>query len=212
MRRIIYFLIVLFVSLNIKAQSDHFTFMGIPIDGKVSKFEKELKKKGFCVVPYGKEIKGVWIYNGIFAGEVANVYVAFEEKTKIVFRVSIIIKCFSEEEVTSKYENIRDMIYKKYSENEGVRFINEINALYKEELEEKGIHPFKWVYTIPPGENNKYEKTEFNIPTNDGKDFLGEIIISSGEATYDDPSYNLYIVYTDKNNEELVSKNIIDDL
>lgn len=34
-------------SILLQAQTEHFKFMGIPLDGKISAFDRELKKKGF---------------------------------------------------------------------------------------------------------------------------------------------------------------------
>ena len=34
-------------SILLQAQTEHFKFMGTPLDGKISAFDRELKKKGF---------------------------------------------------------------------------------------------------------------------------------------------------------------------
>ena len=48
MKRILLFIVALFTILSINAQEvEHLTFMNIPIDGKISDFHKELKKKDF---------------------------------------------------------------------------------------------------------------------------------------------------------------------
>ena len=120
MKKIIIILATLFVALAINAQSDHFTFMGIPIDGKISAFEKSLKKKGFypdrqfSILPkeYFTDSR---IYVGPFAEE-GNVQLLamFNSETKIVYEVKLIINCYSEIKLTNKYDSFSSNYRDKY--------------------------------------------------------------------------------------------------
>ena len=57
MKRILFFLVLAFVVFGTNAQNAHLKFMGIPLDGKISAFNKELKKKGFMLDEFaGKKI------------------------------------------------------------------------------------------------------------------------------------------------------------
>jgi hypothetical protein len=46
-KRVILTCICCLFSLFLQAQTEHFKFMGIPLNGKISSFDRELKKKGF---------------------------------------------------------------------------------------------------------------------------------------------------------------------
>ena len=108
------------MSLSIQAQIEHMKFMGIPIDGKISAFQKQIKKKGFCpdrkynILP--KEFfASSRPYIGYFAGEDnAHLLVSFNNKTKIVYEVKVIIDCISENELLSKYTSFCSDYKNKY--------------------------------------------------------------------------------------------------
>ena len=60
MKRILFFLVLAFVVFGTNAQNAHLKFMGIPLDGKISAFNKELKKKGFMLDEFaGKKLKAL---------------------------------------------------------------------------------------------------------------------------------------------------------
>lgn len=144
MKKQIIIIITLFVALVAQGQNEHFKFMGIPIDGKISSFDKELQKKGFKLDDImGKSLEDAYIYNGIFAGENAQIYVNYDVKSKIVYQAVVIIKRSTKESVTRLYQDIRDMLEEKYSQDEGVRFIEDQNEKYGEEMKKNGIDLFQ---------------------------------------------------------------------
>ena len=124
MKKLLSFLFAVFVILSAQAQSEHLKFMGIPLDGKISAFNKELQKKGFTLDEFaGKRLDGTYIYNGIFAGERAQVFVSYDDKTKIVYQAAVVIKSYSKELVISKYEDMRDMLEEKYSQDSFTKMV-----------------------------------------------------------------------------------------
>lgn len=209
-------IIVLMLSISAQAQeqSNHLKFMGIPLDGKISSFNKELQKKGFMLDELtGKRIGGTYIYNGYFAGEKAQVFVDYDEKSKIVYQASAIIKHYTKEQAISMYKEMRDMIETKYSQDEGVKFMQNIIDKNAEKIKEEGISPFEWKKTL---EENGYETTMFFIPDiNTTRGLIGLIRVYVRETfstITNSINYNLFISYTDDQNEDMQRKNRIDDL
>ena len=94
--------------------------MGIPIDGSISSFTKQLKKKGFIkdrlYSPIEDSLSGYRIFIGTFAGEnKANVVVFYDIKTKKVNNVKVQINCYSETGLKNKYESFLSNLRLKYS-------------------------------------------------------------------------------------------------
>lgn len=200
-------------SILLQAQTEHFKFMGIPLDGKISAFDRELKKKGFELDNYsGKMLEGTYIYNGVFSGETAQVFVNFDSGTKNVYQATVIIKNYTRNSAIRKYEDFRDMLEKKYSQDEAVKFYRDFDAEHGEEMKKKGIKPFEWKHTA---ERDGYESTIFIIPHLVDKDFKGTIEVFVSETfsniTYS-TDYNLFIKYSDWMNENLHRDNTMDDL
>ena len=200
-------------SLLLQAQTEHLKFMGIPLDGKISAFDRELKKKGLELDNYtGKMLEGTYIYNGVFSGETAQIFVKYDNRTKNVYQASVVIKCYTKSSVIRKYEDIRDMLEKKYSQDEAVKFYIDLNAEHGEEMKKDGLNLFEWKHTE---EKDGYETTLFLIPNLGGREFRGTIEVFVGEmfsnVTYS-TDYMLYIKYSDWKNENLHRENNIEDL
>lgn len=213
MKRILFFLVLAFVVFGTNAQNAHLKFMGIPLDGKISAFNKELKKKGFMLDEFaGKKIEGTYIYNGIFAGERAQVFVSYDDKTQIVYQAVVIIRRYSKESVTRAYEDMRDMLEEKYSLDEGIRLLEEMRIEYGEKMRKEGMAPFEWKHTT---EEDGYEATTFLIPNLESRDLQGDIKVfvkeSFSKLSYS-TDYNLYIRYSDWQNDNSQRNNRIDDL
>ena len=108
------------MSLTIQAQVEHFKFMGIPIDGKISQFENQLKKKGFTPDPRFKILPKEYfstarIYKGAFANEDnVTLVVKFDKNSKLVYSVNLIIDCYSENRMIEKYDEYESMYREKY--------------------------------------------------------------------------------------------------
>lgn len=123
-------------AISLNAQEQHFKFMGIPLDGKISAFHKEMLNKGFTLDEnFGKSIDGAYLYNGIFAGETSQVFVNYDEKTRIVYQACTMITRYTKDQALSLYQDMYDMLEKKYSQDPGVRF-------YLDKMNEIGADPF----------------------------------------------------------------------
>lgn len=83
--------LLLFLTLNsllLSAQS-HFTFKGIPMDGRISTFVEKMKSKGYIVV---KKTEDAYIMKGSFARKDAKIFIISTPQTKTVFRVAVLIE------------------------------------------------------------------------------------------------------------------------
>lgn len=184
MKKVILFLIAFLVVTSSYAQKEHFQFMGIPIDGTISSFTKQLKKKGFVkdklyniVEDY---ISGYRIFKGSFAGENnVNVVVFYDENTKLVNNVKVIIRCYSEEGVNDKYESYLSDLQMKYSKS----------IIREQDLDER------------PG--------KVFVISNTNGDILGLILLYKGLGK---DNYNLTLEYTDFYNIMFLTKKEIEDL
>ena len=82
-------LLVMVVCLSVNAQTDHFKFMGIPIDGNVSSFCQKLKEKGFSKDK--EDAPNAYCFTGKFYGEDANVQVDYTHDSHTVYSVTVYI-------------------------------------------------------------------------------------------------------------------------
>jgi hypothetical protein len=123
------FLFSLFFTPKGFGQIEHMKFMGIPIDGKINDFRKKIEKKGLV---YYTKASNFYVYKGIFAGDVANVFLLFENSTKKVYGVGVNIDCYSESTARDTYWRYVRNLKEKYNAKE----YREILDLYKENPEE----------------------------------------------------------------------------
>lgn len=110
-------LICLMCSLCSIAQQ-HMKFMGIPIDGTISEFQKKLETKGWkqnIEKSRKAEIGERW-FDGIFFGENASMSVDYDPHTKVVYECSSYI--FTDKEhINDLFKNILSGIKEKYKDN-----------------------------------------------------------------------------------------------
>ena len=127
MKKIAFLILACFMSLTIQAQVEHIKFMGIPVDGTLKTFEKQLKKKGFIpdarfkVLPkeYFPDSK---IFKGAFSDDYnVTLVVKCDKETKIVNTVNVIIECNTETEMVRKYESYLSKYKEKY---EGAKIVD----------------------------------------------------------------------------------------
>lgn len=117
MKRSLLLIIVLFLSMSSFAQMEHMKFMGIPLNGTISSFQKKLAAKGVKFDPEtSKGIKGPCrIFNGTFSGEKAQIFVYYNDKTKIVYRAKAVILYQKREQGERGFEEFKYMLKSKYS-------------------------------------------------------------------------------------------------
>ena len=116
MRKAAFIIIACLIALNVQAQSEHLKFMGIPLNGTMSSFQTKLQSKGIKYDAEGsRQLKvGCRKYNGVFSGEKADIYVYYDEKTKIVYRAKAVITCLDKEKGENKFYDFKSMLKRKY--------------------------------------------------------------------------------------------------
>lgn len=116
MKRIALLTFAMLMGIFCYAQSEHLKFSGIPIDGTITQFQAKLLKKGYTLdrlissyFPIGTRA-----FRGIFIGEKVVLCVYYDSHTKIVYRVKAIIEDLVESIAEQKFQEIKDMLKKKY--------------------------------------------------------------------------------------------------
>lgn len=123
MKKVGLLLMTCLMSLTVQAQVEHFKFMGIPIDGKISVFQKQLKKKGFIPDPRFKMLPKEYmstarVFRGAFANEDdVTLVVNIDKKTKLVYSVNTIIDCYSQKSMEKKYDEYESQYREKYKDS-----------------------------------------------------------------------------------------------
>ena len=187
MKRLLLFIVSSFWALSSMAQIEHMRFMGIPLDGKISVFQKELKKKGFEkneLTKYlsPKMLSGTRIYKGIFADEIVDLIVYFDKDTKIVNRARVIIDCFSIEQVNEKFDKFVYNLKEKYDNS----FIDDN---LKDSMDKFGI----------------------GVPNSNRTRFVGYIFLEKDFVSFKD-KYSVMLEYFDYGNYENTKDNVLEDL
>lgn len=115
MKRHILALVFFFLSFYLGAQTNHMTFKGVPIDGTLDAYVKNMQKAGFTYI--GKE-DGVAILSGDFAGfRNCKVGVITLKSLDLVNRISVL---FEEQDTWGRvfgyYSQLKEMLSTKYGE------------------------------------------------------------------------------------------------
>lgn len=189
MKKIFVTLFLIILSCGIYAQTaktEHMKFMGIPINGSITNFQQKLEAKG---VKMDKLITprlpaGMRVYDGVFSGENARIYVYFDDKTKTVYRAKAVIENIAKEYAESKYKKFASMLKEKY-----------INGYAKD------------------SEQDGYPSLCIGILESNKEDFLGfvSMYMNSPRDVLDDSVF-LHIDYEDDKNSQLHKNNNMDDL
>ncbi|MBO7083242.1 MAG: hypothetical protein J6W30_05300 [Bacteroidales bacterium] len=102
-----FFALVLFCTLS----AQHLKFEGIPIDGSITNFQNQLSTKGISInstkskdAPLGQRV-----FNGKFQGYNSEITVFYGRKSKVVYKVKVVIESKKKE----KIQNILDKSLKK---------------------------------------------------------------------------------------------------
>ena len=200
-------MMVLLLALTSFAQTEHMKFMGIPIDGSLKSFCSQLKKKGFDRDPYETRRKDSRIYIGEFAGHNSKVFVYSDAKSNNVHSVIVNIPSYEEDVALSIYNNLRQMLIEKYSEDVGVKEYKWLNERYADKIREGKLTELKWLYEKK--DDDGYDVTYIVLPrpTPDNiSNELGLITIKVQKDysfVYKRTEYNVVISYTDTQNYNL---------
>lgn len=140
MRRFASLIFALLFVIICQAQVEHLTFMGIPIDGKIKDFQKELRAKGF--VRTSARSKDKRIYNGSFSGYECKLFVTYNRNTSIVYSVAVFIPCRFKNLSELTYQNFkRDLIQKYEADRLKIYsdYYKERKELFKEDVEKGNL-------------------------------------------------------------------------
>lgn len=116
-------------SITIQAQTEHLKFMGIPIDGKIIQFHRSLSQKGLTRVTNQSDF---CMYEGVFAGNNATIFVKKEPKEDSVYSVIVAIPCFNIKNSQSQYEEFKYKLIRKYNCISDTSFVEKINTNAKD--------------------------------------------------------------------------------
>ena len=216
MKKCILLLMVSLFALTSFSQTERMKFMGIPIDGPLKKFCSQLKKKGFDRDPYETRHKDSRIYLGEFAGHNSKVFVYSDAKSNNVHTVIVNISSYEEDVALSIYNNLRQMLIEKYSEDYGVRAFERTNEQLADKIQEGELNELKWLFEKK--DDDGYDVTYIVLPrpTPDNiSNELGFITIKVRKDysfVYKRTEYNVVISYTDTQNYSLYHGNMQDDL
>ena len=102
--------------MSVMAQNEHLKFMGIPLTGTITTFQTKLAAKGISYdkVASSQTESGVRCFKGVFSGEKANIYVYYNEKTKVVYRAKAVIEYPTEDIAKQNYSKFSSMLREKY--------------------------------------------------------------------------------------------------
>jgi len=210
-------MMVSLLTLTSFAQTEHMKFMGIPIDGSLKSFCSQLKKKGFDRDPYDKTIpKDSRIFIGEFAGYNSKFFVYSDAKSNNVHTVIVHIPSYEEDVALSIYNNLKQMLIEKYSEDVGVKEYKWLNERYADKIQEGKLTELKWLYEKKDDEGYDVTYIVLPRPTPDNiSNELGLITIKVQKDysfVYKRTEYNVVISYTDTQNYNLYHGNMQDDL
>ena len=181
-------LIVLFAlaitSINAQGQ-EHMKFMGIPLNGTINQFQTKLGTKGVTVdVATNKTIGvGCRAFKGSFSGKDAQIFVYYDENTKVVYRAKAVVQSSDEDICDNNYTYFVNMLSTKYFDAETER-----------------------------GTQDDHESISFFVP-NDYEavyKYLGTIDVY--RSSYYSIYYSVHVDYTDTVNEIKHENRNMDDL
>ena len=229
MKKIIFVFLLLmpFIALSNYAQEklEHLTFMGIPIDGKINKFKRNLEKKG---LQYYTTINNQYIFKGSFAGDLANIFVMHDVKTQIVYGVGVSIDCMTPKMAKEKY----DIYVRNYKDKYETDKWNEIIKYYHENLDTLSEHIANGTFknynsSFTDSIENEFKINISKIILNDNDKLLAPIsnsywglklILESGNIGTikvicpNEGDNKISIIYRDEQNASLIANKRKDDL
>lgn len=186
MKKMLLIMFSCLITLSMQAQKEHMKFMGIPLNGTITAFQSKLQAKG---IKYdAKTSAGIKdpcrAFRGVFSGHDADIFVYYNEKTKVVYRAKAVIKFRNKETGESKFSDFKYNLKTKYS-----------NA-----------------YSYD-GEQNGLPSVSLSVPDSKEERVIGTIDVYFTNAPYSfmDEVY-LHIDYTDTPNRRVNETNNMDDL
>lgn len=189
LRLLLSFLSLLFA---LVVSAKHLEFMGIPITGTINSFQTKLQGKGCSLYKYNSELPtGIRGFNGVFAGKDCNIYVWYNHRSKIVYKVRAVVDCgTSLESSHNTFRYFKNLLLQKY---EGL-------ALNSDMLEDSsnGEYDFDMIVIEPP--------IQVGAPA------IGGITLNIIEYDTFPISYGVAITYEDIENSSKNENDTLNDL
>lgn len=189
MPKIRYILLSILCMFALSGSAKHLAFMGIPINGTISTFQTKLSNKGCKVSNLNYQLpSGIRMFTGVFAGNDSEIFVYFNTKTKIVYKVRVLVKEPSLDIARSTFDYYKNLLSQKYEDV----------CLTSDMLEDNGLGDYEFEFLI------------FSTPLQEGAQLSG--IIDLDVYEYDDYEYAVRLDYTDYENAEKNEGSVMDDL
>lgn len=185
--RICLALILCFISLQLSAK--HLEFMGIPITGTINSFQTKLLAKGCKLAQYNNLLpNGVRGFEGVFAGKDCRIAVLYNNRTKQVYEVRVLVDCDSSDTAENTFNYYKNLLTKKYKD--------------------LSIHVDNW----EDSPKTSFVLVIFEVPPQDGMEPIGFIGITiNDQDDYDNP-YFVEIDYIDAIGMSENEKDLMNDL
>lgn len=174
------------------AQQKHLKFMGIPIDGTITQFQKKLEAKGCTAIkglnsylPVGQRA-----FAGTFVGKQAQICAFYDSDTKIVYRVKVYYPDLSDDMADQEYSRIKAMLVKKYADS-------------------------FWSAEDDSGKIFSLSPKRWAVDMYSREDALGDIdvyVLEDEEHSYETFRFSLHIDYMDYINYDRHESNELEDL
>jgi len=191
MKKTIIYLLLFLTTTVVFAQKEHMTFIGIPLDGGIEQFRKQIEKKGFTVDEniLGVCPEGSMPFKGVFAGHESKAYVYFASKPSVVYRSKAVIHIPNKDAAINLYNTLSAMIAEKYS-----HYCTLDTVLY-------GF------------DSRTYMISECENPDCDPEKSIGSIDLYVTDSSFGtDISYSVNIDYIDRKNHNKYLSTIAEDL
>ncbi|MDO4190439.1 MAG: hypothetical protein Q4D14_01960 [Bacteroidales bacterium] len=183
MKKVVFLLAALLLTLSVGAvQEPHVKFMGIPMNGVATTFEKKIIAKGLVADTDYNSQKTITAHRfyGQFMGHDATVFIYFNSKNKKVYQAKVV---FEEYDSIAMGKLYLEMVEKMRDEN---------GNSFADEGEQNG-HPNYSIYLKKYPEDKRYRASRS----------LGHIDIFRIDNPEGAKLYTLHIDYVDKLNYEL---------
>lgn len=110
------FCLLLVAAAFAQISNGHLKYMSIPITGTITQFQNKLAAKG---IKYNQPLSarlgaGTRGFNGTFAGNKVTIFVYYDTRSKIVYRVKSVIDNLTESLADQKYVSMRQLFMQKY--------------------------------------------------------------------------------------------------
>ena len=102
--------LLLLLSLSSTAQTEHVRFIGIPLDGTIQQFQKELTVKGSSDGKVFLILEGMKAFKGSYAGHNALLMVFYDETIDVVYQAKAVITCQGEDSCEAVFNEINEQL------------------------------------------------------------------------------------------------------